>query len=545
MQVAELGKIVVLKKTRRPFFGADTFPGRPQRVLVVCHDLLPAGGLIRFDRVGQVLQGWGHILNFVSLAAAPQRAYPISAPLLTLDEAQAQSWDAVMLPGAGFPTEMIKRLTVFRAPNFGVRVQHILNDQSRREVFRAANASFAPHVAIFNNEDWPVGSFTDFAADRFHLLVGAVDSQQFRPLPYRQVPLAADRWVVGGLAHKNPAPLIEALDYMAPGAVLRLFGPDRLNLELRCAPLIAQGSLELAGTVFGSELQQFYDDIDCVVSTALSAGWSNLAAEAMASGLPVVCTRHGTSAFAKDGETALLVEPLTAPALGAQLQRLRNEPDLCRKLTGGARRMIEQFAWEPYAQQLLSLLQHDGSHHYTFSPPDALFGKWAPEDRLQGLKPLLARAAGLSILDLGAAEGIVAREFLRCGASFVHGFDLDPDRVQVAASLCREGQARFEAADLSDWAVCIDKHRSWMSDSYDILLHLGLYQHLSPAVRQAVLRGSIGLTKQYVAFRAPALLYDSDGVESLFREEGFARMVEELETAGESHLGPCDLFTRI
>lgn len=543
-KVEELGKIVVLQKTGRPLFGVDTFPSRPQRILVVCRDLLPAGGLIRFDRVGQVLKGWGHTLSFVSLAATPQRTCPLNVPLLRLEEASEQSWDAVMLPGAGFPTETIERLTIFRAPNFGVRVQHILNDQSRRKVFRAANGSFAPHVVIFNNEHWPVGSFTDFAADRFHLLLGAVDSQRFRPLPYRQVPLEGGRWVVGGLAHKNPEPLIEALHYMAPGAALRLFGPDRFDLKKRYESLIAQGSLALVGSVFGRELQQYYEGVDCVVSTALAAGWSNLAAEAMASGVPVICNRQGTLAFARDGETALLVEPVTAPALGAQLQRLREEPELCRKLTVEARKRVENFSWETYSQQLLSLLQHDGSHHYTFSPQDALFGKWAPEDRLRGLKPLLDRTAGLSVLDLGAAEGLVARQFLRGGASFVHGFDLDPDRVQTAASLCIGGQARFETADLSDWPACIDSHRSWMSDSYDIVLHLGLYQHLSPAVRTTVLRDSIRLAKQHVAFRAPAALYHSDGIENVFKEEGFARLTEARETTEASHLGPCHLFTR-
>lgn len=329
----------------------------PKRVLVVCHDVSPAGGLIRFDRVGRVLRRWGHHLSFVTLAASPRISYPLHAPLLSVDEASEQSWNAVMLPGAGFPRKTIERLEIFRGSNYGSRVQHILNDQSMREGFRAANSSFAPHVVIFNNEHWPVGSYPDFAADRFHVLLGAVDSDLFRPLPYRPMPLDSNRWIVGGLAHKNPKPLIEALKHMASGALLRLFGPDQFDLKRCYESMIAQNRLELVDTVSGGELQQFYYNVDCVAVTAEAAGWSNLAAEAMASGVPVVCPRPGTSAFARDGETALLVEPLTASALGSQLQRLRDEPNLCRKLTLRAREAIEAYSWEEYSEQLLFLIQ--------------------------------------------------------------------------------------------------------------------------------------------------------------------------------------------
>ena len=45
------------------------------------------------------------------------------------------------------------------------------------------------------------------------------------------------------------------------------------------------------------------------------------------------------------------------------------------------------------------------------------YGKWPPEERLAGLAPLLDRAQGLSFVDFGSAEGLVACEFLRRGAS--------------------------------------------------------------------------------------------------------------------------------
>jgi glycosyltransferase involved in cell wall biosynthesis len=539
-----VGKIVVLEKVARGACFSRVLPGRQYRILVPCHNLIPAGGLLRFDRVGSVLRDWEHDLRFVPLDPNFERGLPLNVPFLSLDEASEQSWDAVMVPGAGFPPETVSRLRVFQADNYGTRVQHVLNDQSKRARFLQVNASFAPHVVIFNNDSWPVGTFTDFQGDRFHVLVGAVDSNQFRPLPYRAHPLSPGKWVIGGLANKNPDLLISALKRMAPGAMLRLFGRDRPDLKKRYAELIASGQLELAGLLFGTDLQHFYETVDCIAMAEPAAGWSNLVAEAMAAGVPVVCTRHGTTAFARDGKSALLVEPDDPAHLATQLQKLRDDLELCRRLAIEARKTIEPFSWDAYARQLLMLILPDGRHHYIHAPGEGLFGKWAPQDRLQGLQPLLEKATGLTVLDLGAAEGIIAREFLKSGASLIRGFDLDSARVAVANSLAPGGPMQFHAADLSNWSSFEIAHQELLRHGFDVVLYLGLHQHLPADQRLAVLRGALRLAKRYFAFRAPAALSKSDRIETLVEEAGFRRLDIGSKDQNQSHLGPCQLFVR-
>jgi hypothetical protein len=175
-----------------------------------------------------------------------------------------------MVPGAGFPDETIVRFANFRQPQFGLRVQHILNDQQRLAAFKAVNQSFAPHVVIFNNDAWPPESFTNFFADRFHILLGAVDVAKFRPVATRMT--RVDRWIVGGQAGKNPAPLIESLSLLGPEVSVRLFGPDRFGLAQQHPDLIESGRLELVGRLLGDDLCRFFHRVDCVVTTETMAG---------------------------------------------------------------------------------------------------------------------------------------------------------------------------------------------------------------------------------------------------------------------------------
>lgn len=136
------GKIVVLRKNAiLSDFQKTAFAGR-KRLLVVCGALVLSGGLLRFERVGRVLRAWGHEVAFVSLAdqSTPQR--DVSLPVLSFDEASASHWDAVMAPGAGFPSTVMDRFGLFNQEHFGIRVPHLLNDQSQRENFLRLNRSF-------------------------------------------------------------------------------------------------------------------------------------------------------------------------------------------------------------------------------------------------------------------------------------------------------------------------------------------------------------------------------------------------------------------
>jgi len=522
--VATVGRITVVRKIRHDL---SLRPITPQRLLVITAGFPLRGGLLRFERVGRILRDWGHEVAWVDLAHKEESmcTWKPLLPVLSLRQAMDTRWDAVMLPGAGFPVEILRALTVFRKENFGTRVQHVLNDQTKRSLFKMANQFFKPHVVIFNNDHWPVGSYIDLNADRFHILVGGVDTNSFHPPTYRSHPFKPGKWIIGGLASKNPEPLVSALKFLPANVSIWLYGEDFHNLADKFVTYIRHGRLRLLGTLDGEALCKFYHNVDCVVMTETYAGWSNLVAEAMASGTPVICTPHGTSRIARHGETAIVIEHLDPVVIAKSVLRLKNDPYLCKKLSNNARQVILNYSWDRYCRQLLKLIRHDGQRHYTYDPSSGLYGKWPISQRLSGLEPLLAQAPGLSVLDLGTAEGVIAREFLKRGARVVHGFDVDPGKITIAQALCGKWRnAVFRCADLSNWDEFLRTNCDILQNSYDIVLYLGIHHHLPADSRLKLFSTILKMASKYIATRTSTDLYAKDSLEEHLLSEGFHRI---------------------
>jgi 2-polyprenyl-3-methyl-5-hydroxy-6-metoxy-1,4-benzoquinol methylase len=119
-----------------------------------------------------------------------------------------------------------------------------------------------------------------------------------------------------------------------------------------------------------------------------------------------------------------------------------------------------------------------------------LRGKWPLSRRLAGLEPLLARANGRTVLDIGCAEGLISEAFLRAGASVVHGFDISPQRVAKAQRLLRDPRVRLEIADVSNCR----EFEAILDAKYDIVLFLGVFQHLKKIIRRQSEYWSLELT---------------------------------------------------
>lgn len=490
-----------------------------KRILIACDEVVVAGGLYRFERFGRVIRQFGHELAFAALKRGALRHRASDFPVMSLEQASERLWDAVYVPGAGFPPATIDRFAELKADSFGVRVQHVLNDTTRREGFQRVNRSFSPHVVIFNNRHWRPGDFIDFAADAFHFLEGAVDGESLAPDPGRLPRQPGRRFTIGGLANKNPEPLIE-IARLCPEVRLRLFG-EAHGLAERAPDLIASGALQCDGVLDEPGLADFYAAVDCVVHTETFAGWANLAAEAMASGVPVVCTPHGTGAFAEHDETALVVAEPMAEAIAAAIRRLQDEPALAVRLARNARRRITKFSWTAYSAELLRLSEKPRHSYYTWSPELRLFGKWPEEQRLHGLDPIFDAASGASICDLGAGDGAIARRLLDRGAASIHGFELDAGRVALANDLCAAfSGVRFRQADLSDWPSFEARHGRDLMPSYDIVLYLGLHHHLPAAGRMRVLTSAARRAASWFAVRTPGALFESDSIERALAEQG-------------------------
>lgn len=105
-----------------------------------------------------------------------------------------------------------------------------------------------------------------------------------------------------------------------------------------------------------AELAALYGDADLFVSAERRAGWCNTAAEAMACGAAVACTRSGTEDFAEHGVTARVCRHPWTWLLAHAIAPLLRDPAARVELAGRGRERIAQFSWERTGSRIEALV---------------------------------------------------------------------------------------------------------------------------------------------------------------------------------------------
>ena len=113
-----------------------------------------------------------------------------------------------------------------------------------------------------------------------------------------------------------------------------------------------QGAVEFVKGISDTELADLVRSAQIACVPSHYEGVSLPAAEAMATGTPLVATTGGAipEVAGPDGETCLAVPPGDARALAAALTRLLGDPDLRTRLgAAGRERVLRRFTWEQAA----------------------------------------------------------------------------------------------------------------------------------------------------------------------------------------------------
>ncbi|UCE02768.1 MAG: glycosyltransferase family 4 protein [Candidatus Latescibacterota bacterium] len=100
------------------------------------------------------------------------------------------------------------------------------------------------------------------------------------------------------------------------------------------------------------ELAHLFASCHLFLSAERRAGWSNTVAEAMAAGVPVVCTRAGTLELATHDETACVVRWRHAWTLARALVTLWRDPQRRERLRRAALQRVQRYSWERVADRL-------------------------------------------------------------------------------------------------------------------------------------------------------------------------------------------------
>ncbi|KNB52904.1 glycosyltransferase family 4 protein [Streptomyces caatingaensis] len=194
--------------------------------------------------------------------------------------------------------------------------------------------------------------------ERVHVVPIGADTDLFSPDP--SVPVVPGRIVTTSSADvplKGLVHLVEALAKVrteVPGAHLVVVG--RRAEDGPVARAIEQygldGAVEFVKGISDAELVGLVRGAQIACVPSLYEGFSLPAAEAMATGTPLVATTGGAipEVAGPDGETCLAVPPGDADALAGALKRLFADDELRRRLAAAGReRVLARFTWRQAA----------------------------------------------------------------------------------------------------------------------------------------------------------------------------------------------------
>nr|WP_202455094.1 glycosyltransferase family 4 protein [Streptomyces sp. SID8367] len=195
--------------------------------------------------------------------------------------------------------------------------------------------------------------------DRIRVVHIGADTDLFSPDP--AVPEIPGRIVTTSSADvplKGLVFLVEALAKVRadhPGAHLVVVGkqPEEGPVAQAVERYGLEGAVRFVKGISDAELVDLVRSAQVACVPSLYEGFSLPAAEAMATGTPLVATKGGAipEVAGPDGETCLAVPTGDAGALATGLSRLLGDPELRRRLgAAGRARVLDRFTWARAAQ---------------------------------------------------------------------------------------------------------------------------------------------------------------------------------------------------
>lgn len=181
----------------------------------------------------------------------------------------------------------------------------------------------------------------------------------------RRIGVPEDAFVVGNVGRlsppKCPELMVAAFDRLArqhADARLVMVGDGWQRAELE-AEIRRRGLAERVHLLgLRRDVPELLRAFDVFILSSSREGLPRTVVQAMAAGLPVVCTRAGAVADAVvDGESGWIVEVGDAEGIGERLIRLAGDRDLARRMGERGRARVEEFSARRMVQQLTTLYE--------------------------------------------------------------------------------------------------------------------------------------------------------------------------------------------
>jgi glycosyltransferase involved in cell wall biosynthesis len=164
---------------------------------------------------------------------------------------------------------------------------------------------------------------------------------------------------VGAVGLQKGAPdVLTAARQTKEVATFRMVG------QVRVAPSAERdlrSHLELRGAVPRSDIGEHFAWADVFLLPSICEGSATVTYEALASGLPVICTRN-TGSVVRDGVDGFIVPIRSPEAIAKRLEQLASDRQLLRQLSLNARQRSAEFTLERYGERLLGASAHTAGH---------------------------------------------------------------------------------------------------------------------------------------------------------------------------------------
>lgn len=345
------------RSRRRQAYWASSEPVR--RILVLLPHFGVFGGVNRFFYLARAFADLGVECVLAQPDAEARSHYRKRLPETRPDhpdvrtalysEVLGESWDVVVC--GDYTSGAMLTLPLFEAR---VSAIYLLNGWLRREA-NLRQAQLAEPDVVIANSSYVARYYADLAPV---VVAGGIDPAGFRPEPGQRSLRDAPRdpaepfrvLAYGGRRkhYKRFEDVARACELLHAGGVpveLNVFDERTVEIDATC-PTVNHGALSR------DQLQRVLNGMDLLMSGEEEAGWSNPCAEALASGVPVVCTEAGTTDFAHDGETALVVPARKPEALAQAARRIYDDPALGARLARTGSERMREFAWADVARRL-------------------------------------------------------------------------------------------------------------------------------------------------------------------------------------------------
>ncbi|HLW00785.1 MAG TPA: glycosyltransferase family 4 protein [Ktedonobacterales bacterium] len=206
-------------------------------------------------------------------------------------------------------------------------------------------------------------AYPHLSDDRFVILHPGIDLTRWQMRPQ---PPTSERFrllfVAGNLMLKGADTLLEAFETRLSDtceltiATQTVYLPEEVKARILSNPHIR---LHLDLQPGSPELMQLYREADVFILPSNSDTSSWVALESLATGLPVIiCPQGGIPEIVIHEETGLHIPPKNPPAIADAVERLRANPEFCKKLGLQGRAHVEEhFDAHKNTEHLLNLIK--------------------------------------------------------------------------------------------------------------------------------------------------------------------------------------------